>query len=193
MKKLLVVTGLAMILLAACSAKQSSKIDEKNAEMVQNEEQVGKVIDGKEYIVKKMEKEIIYLEDADQSKKGNAVQMNKFHIIETSLKGAKRNGMIDVGDYVVFEKKAIDQYVTTITKDVVGEIKYDGTIKYKILEVTNNVVKWLPLNKENNGGAVPPEMIKVVNDKKIRPGNIVTIKELEPNPQNINFELTIVE
>ncbi|KFM95061.1 hypothetical protein D0U04_30275 [Bacillus clarus] len=196
MKKLLLIIGVSTILLGACSENKPTKQKKEqveNLEMEKKKEQGEKVSEGKEYIVAKIKTDVICLEDANHGKKDNTVEINKYDIIETSWKGPKRNGSIDVGDYVSFEKTANNQYKAIITKDVVGEIKYDGTIKYKIIEANDKAVKWLPLNKENNGGNVPPEMIKVVNDKKIKVGSIVTIKEMNSNPQEINFELTIIE
>ncbi|PGT75524.1 hypothetical protein COD86_14975 [Bacillus cereus] len=199
MKKLLLIIGVATILLGACSENKSAKQNKEqveNLEMEKKKEQVDKVSEGKEYIVTKIKTDVICLEDANHGKRDNTLEINTYDIIATSWKGPKRNGRIDVGDYVAFEKTTNNHYKAIITKDIVGEIKYDGTIKYKIIE-NGKAVKWLPLNKENNGGSVPPEMIKVVNDKKIKVGSIVTIKETylnpTPNPQEVQFELTIIE
>ncbi|HDR3908962.1 hypothetical protein V7457_23380 [Bacillus toyonensis] len=196
MKKLLLLIGVATILLGACSENKSTKQNKEQAEnlkMEKKKEQNEMVSEDKEYIVTKIKNDIIYLEDVNHGKSENTLKINKYDIIATSWKGPKRNGSIDVGDYVSFEKTTNNQYKAIITKDIVGEIKYDGTIKYKIIEVNDKAVKWLPLNKENNGGNVPPEMIKIVNDKKIKVGNIVTIKETNSNPQELQFELTIIE
>lgn len=196
MKKLLLLIGVATILLGACSESKSTKQNKEQAEnlkMEKKKEQNEMVSEDKEYIVTKIKNDIIYLEDVNHGKSENTLEINKYDIIATSWKGPKRNGSIDVGDYVSFEKTTNNQYKAIITKDIVGEIKYDGTIKYKIIEVNDKAVKWLPLNKENNGGNVPPEMIKIVNDKKIKVGNIVTIKETNSNSQELQFELTIIE
>ncbi|MGG0730998.1 hypothetical protein [Bacillus paramycoides] len=196
MKKLLLIIGVSTILLGACSDNKSSKQNKEqveNLEIEKKKEQNGMVSEGKEYIVTKIKTDVICLEDPNHGKRDNTLEINKYDIIATSWKGPKRNGSIDVGDYVSFEKTANNQYKAIITKDIVGEIKYDGTIKYKIFKANDKAVEWLPLNKENNGGSVPPEMIKVVNDKKIKVGSIVTIKETNSNPQELQFELTIIE
>ncbi|MHC2835631.1 hypothetical protein ACUXEY_004151 [Bacillus sp. F9_6S_D1_P_5] len=111
----------------------------------------------------------------------------------TKWKAPVRNGIPDIGDYISLEKEE-GKYTPTLVKDLVGEIKYDGTIKYKILEATNKSVKWLPLNKENDGGGVPPEMVKIVNSSKIKVGDIVTIQDKTKSSKDaIVYELTIVE
>ncbi|MDT3495934.1 hypothetical protein NLU03_16325 [Bacillus toyonensis] len=196
MKKLLLLIGVATILLGACSENKSTQQNKEQAEnlkMEKKKEQNEMVSEGKEYIVTKIKNDIIYLEDANHGKGENTLEINKYDIIATSWKGPKRNGSIDEGDYVAFEKTTNDRYKAIITKDIVGEIKYDGTIKYKIIKANDKAVEWLPLNKENNGGSVLPEMVKVANNEKIKVGSIVTIKETNSNPQELQFELTIIE
>jgi hypothetical protein len=190
MKKSVLAVGISVVMLAACGEKEAVQKEKPKAEPTATKvEKVGKVVEGREYTVTAIKNGVLSLEDSIQGKKENAAEIRKVDIVKVDVKAAKRNGLIDVQDHVYFEPTDNYRYKATIVKDVVGEIKYDGTIKYKIIEVTDKAVKWLPLHGENNGGNVPPDMIQVTNGNGVKVGNIVTIKELAP----VKFELTIEE
>ncbi|MGG0240464.1 hypothetical protein [Bacillus rhizoplanae] len=197
MKRSLLTTGLLIMMLAACSEKNVVQKETNQKESVTSKgEEIGKVVEGREYTVTAIKEDVLYLEDSNQNKKENAAEINYSEISGTTWRNNKRNGIIDVSDHVCFEKTSDGKYKAIIVKDVVGKIKYDGTIQYKIIEVTDKSIQWLPLHGENNGGYVPPEMIKITNGDKIKVGNIVTIKDVQP-PESNSFdgiyELTIVE
>ncbi|PHD70519.1 hypothetical protein [Bacillus toyonensis] len=187
-KKILLMAALATTLLSACSdnnvKEEASKHEEKRGNNV-------KIVEQKEYIIIDKNYNEIFLKDASSNKEGS-VKVSFNDLNSTKWEAPKRNGILDIGDHISLEKEE-GKYTPTLVKDLVGEIKYDGTIKYKILEATNKSVKWLPLNKENNGGGVPPEMVKVMNASKIKGGDIVTIQDKTKSSKDaIVYELTIV-
>ncbi|PGB02700.1 hypothetical protein [Bacillus toyonensis] len=187
-KKILLMAALATTLLSACSdnnvKEEASKHEEKRGNNV-------KIVEQKEYIIIDKNYNEIFLKDASSNKEGS-VKVSFNDLNSTKWEAPKRNGILDIGDHISLEKEE-GKYTPTLVKDLVGEIKYDGTIKYKILEATNKSVKWLPLNKENNGGVVPPEMVKVMNASKIKGGDIVTIQDKTKSSKDaIVYELTIV-
>ncbi|XLP24769.1 hypothetical protein ACFMB7_13220 [Bacillus toyonensis] len=188
-KKILLMAALATTLLSACSdnnvKEEASKHEEKRENNV-------KIVEQKEYIIIDKNYNEIFLKDASSNKEGS-VKVSFNDLNSTKWEAPKRNGILDIGDHISLEKEG-GKYTPTLVKDLVGEIKYDGTIKYKILEATNKSVKWLPLNKENNGGVVPPEMVKVMNASKIKGGDIVTIQDKTKSSKDaIVYELTIVD
>ncbi|HDX9613798.1 TPA: hypothetical protein ROY01_004937 [Bacillus toyonensis] len=188
-KKILLMAALATTLLSACSdnhvKEEASKHEEKRENNV-------KIVEQKEYIIIDKNYNEIFLKDASSNKEGS-VKVSFNDLNSTKWEAPKRNGILDIGDHISLEKEE-GKYTPTLVKDLVGEIKYDGTIKYKILEATNKSVKWLPLNKENNGGGVPPEMVKVMNASKIKGGDIVTIQDKTKSSKDaIVYELTIVD
>lgn len=189
-KKMLLMTALATTLLSACS-NNDVKEEVSNNEEVKRESSA-KIVEQKEYIIIGKNYNEISLKDASSNKE-NSVKVSLNDLNPTKWEAPVRNGIPDIGDYISLEKEE-GKYTPTLVKDLVGEIKYDGTIKYKILEATNKSVKWFPLNKENNGGYVPPEMVKVVNASKIKAGDIVTIQDKTKSSKDaIVYELTIVE
>ncbi|MEB9685520.1 hypothetical protein BK742_00435 [Bacillus thuringiensis serovar pingluonsis] len=190
LKKTLLMAALATILLSACSNNNVKKEVFKNEE--EKRESSAKIVEQKEYIIIDKKHNDIFLKDASSNKE-DSVKVSLNDLNSTKWKAPKRNGILDIGDHISLEKEE-GKYTPTLVKDLVGEIKYDGTIKYKILEATSKSVKWFPLNKENNGGYVPPEMVKVVNASKIKAGDIVTIQDKTKSSEDvIIYELTIVE
>ena len=190
MKRILLMTSLATILLSACSINNVKKEVFKNEE--EKRESSAKIVEQKEYIIIDKKHNDIFLKDASSNKE-DSVKVSLNDLNSTKWKAPKRNGILDIGDHISLEKEE-GKYTPTLVKDRVGERKYDGTIKYKILEATSKSVKWFPLNKENNGGYVPPEMVKVVNASKIKAGDIVTIQDKTKSSEDvIVYELTIVE
>ncbi len=190
LKKTLLMAALATILLSACSNNIVKKEVFKNEE--EKRESSAKIVEQKEYIIIDKKHNDIFLKDASSNKE-DSVKVSLNDLNSTKWKAPKRNGILDIGDHISLEKEE-GKYTPTLVKDLVGEIKYDGTIKYKILEATSKSVKWFPLNKENNGGYVPPEMVKVVNASKIKAGDIVTIQDKTKSSEDvIIYELTIVE
>ncbi|OOR18434.1 MULTISPECIES: hypothetical protein [Bacillus cereus group] len=188
-KKMLLMAALATTLLSACSDNNVKEEASKHAEKRENS---AKVEEQKDYIIIDMNHYEISLKDSSSNKEGS-VKVSLSNLNPTKWKAPIRNGSLDIGDHISLEKEG-DKYTPTLVKDLAGEIKYDGTIKYKILEATNKSVKWFPLNKENNGGYVPPEMVKVVNASKIKAGDIVTIQDKTKSSEDeIVYELTIVE
>ncbi|MGE1038244.1 hypothetical protein, partial [Bacillus cereus] len=167
-KRILLMTALATILLSACSNNNVKKEVFKNEE--EKRESSANIVEQKEYIIIDKKHNDIFLKDASSNKE-DSVKVSLNDLNSTKWKAPKRNGILDIGDHISLEKEE-GKYTPTLVKDLVGEIKYDGTIKYKILEATSKSVKWFPLNKENNGGYVPPEMVKVVNASKIKAGDI---------------------
>lgn len=189
-KNMLLMTALATTLLSACSNNDVKEEVSNNEE--EKRESSAKIVEQKEYIIIGKNYNEISLKDASSNKE-DSVKVSLNDLNPTKWEAPVRNGILDIGDYISLEKEE-DKYTPTLVKDLVGEIKYDGTIKYKILEATNKSVKWLPLNKENNGGYVPPEMVKVVNASKIKAGDIVTIQDQTKSSEDaIVYELTIVE
>lgn len=189
-KKILLMTVLATTLLSACSNNNVKEEVFKNEE--EKLESSAKIVEQKEYIIIDKNNNDIFLKDASSNKE-ESVQVSLSNLNPTKWKAPARNGILDKGDHISLEKEE-GKFTPTLVKDLVGEIKYDGTIKYKILEATNKSVKWLPLNKENDGGVVPPEMVKVVNATKIKDGDIVTIQDkTKSSEESIVYELTIVE
>ncbi|HDR7589294.1 hypothetical protein BW899_15345 [Bacillus mycoides] len=190
-KKILLMAALATTLLSVCSDNNVKEDVSKNEE--EKRESSAKIVEQKEYIVIDKNYNEIFLKDASSNKE-ESVKVSLSNLINPiKWKAPKRNGSLDIGDHISLEKEE-GKYTPTLVKDLVGEIKYDGSIKYKILEATNKSVKWLPLNKENNGGSVPPEMVKVVNASKIKGGDIVTIQDKTKSSKDaIVYELTIVE
>ncbi|PEM24899.1 hypothetical protein [Bacillus wiedmannii] len=189
-KKVLLMAAVATTLLSACS---NNKVEEEvfNNEEVKRESSA-KIVERKEYIIIDKKYNEIFLKDANSNKE-DSVKVSLNDLNPTKWEAPVRNGIPDIGDHISLEKEK-GKYTPTLVKDLVGEIKYDGTIKYKILEATNKSVKWFPLNKENNGGYVPPEMVKVVNASKIKAGDIVTIQDKTKSSKDaIVYELTIVE
>ncbi|MCC2379583.1 hypothetical protein LKM00_19340 [Bacillus wiedmannii] len=189
-KKMLLMAALATTLLSACS---NNKVEE---EVSNNEEEKressAKIVEQKEYIILDKNYNEIFLKD-DSSNKEDSVKVSLNDLNPTKWKAPKRNGILDIGDHISLKKEE-GKYTPTLVKDLVGEIKYDGTIKYKILEATDKSVKWLPLNKENDGGVVPPDMVKVMNASKIKGGDIVTIQDQTKSSEDaIVYELTIVK
>ncbi|WP_368907611.1 hypothetical protein [Bacillus wiedmannii] len=189
-KKMLLMTALATTILSACS-NNDVKEEVSNNEEVKRESSA-KIVEQKEYIIIGKNYNDIFLKDASSNKE-DSVKVSLNDLNSTKWKAPVRNGIPDIGDHISLEKEG-GKYTPTLVKDLVGEIKYDGTIKYKILEATSKSVKWLPLNKENDGGVVPPEMVKVVNASKIKAGDIVTIQDKTKSSEDvIVYELTIVE
>lgn len=189
-KKMLQMAALATTLLSACSNNNVKEEVSNNEE--EKRESSAKIVEQKEYIIIDKNYNEIFLKDASSNKE-DSVKVSLNDLNPTKWEAPVRNGIPDIGDHISLEKEE-DKYTPTLVKDLVGEIKYDGTIKYKILEATNKSVKWFPLNKENNGGYVPPEMVKVVNASKIKAGDIVTIQDKTKSSKDaIVYELTIVE
>ncbi|WP_438357755.1 hypothetical protein [Bacillus wiedmannii] len=172
-KKMLLMAALATTLLSACSNNKVEEEVSKNEE--EKRESSAKIVERKEYIIIDKKYNDIFLKD-DSSNKEDSVKVSLNDLNSTKWKAPKRNGILDIGDHISLKKEE-GKYTPTLVKDLVGEIKYDGTIKYKILEATDKSVKWLPLNKENDGGVVPPDMVKVMNASKIKGGDIVTIQD----------------
>ena len=189
-KRILLMTALATILLSACNNNNVKEEVSKNKE--EKRESSANIVEQKEYIIIDKKHNDIFLKDASSNKE-DSVKVSLNDLNSTKWKAPKRNGILDIGDHISLEKEE-GKYTPTLVKDLVGEIKYDGTIKYKILEATSKSIKWFPLNKENNGGYVPPEMVKVVNASKIKAGDIVTIQDKTKSSEDvIIYELTIVE
>ncbi|TXR58842.1 MULTISPECIES: hypothetical protein [Bacillus cereus group] len=190
LKKTLLMAALATTLLSACNNNNVKEEVSRNKE--EKRENNAKIVEQKEYIIIDKKHNDIFLKDASSNKE-DSVKVSLNDLNSTKWKAPKRNGILDIGDHISLEKEE-GKYTPTLVKDLVGEIKYDGTIKYKILEATSKSVKWFPLNKENNGGYVPPEMVKVVNASKIKAGDIVTIQDKTKSSEDvIIYELTIVE
>lgn len=190
LKKTLLMAALATTLLSACNNNNVKEEVSKNKE--EKRKNSAKIVEQKEYIIIDKKHNDIFLKDASSNKE-DSVKVSLNDLNSTKWKEPKRNGILDIGDHISLEKEE-GKYTPTLVKDLVGEIKYDGTIKYKILEATSKSVKWFPLNKENNGGYVPPEMVKVVNASKIKAGDIVTIQDKTKSSEDvIIYELTIVE
>jgi len=188
-KKMLRMAALATTLLSACSNNVKEEVSNDEEEKRKSS---AKIVEQKEYIIIDKKYNDIFLKDASSNKE-DSVKVSLNDLNPTKWEAPVRNGIPDIGDHISLEKEE-DKYTPTLVKDLVGEIKYDGTIKYKILEATNKSVKWFPLNKENNGGYVPPEMVKVVNASKIKAGDIVTIQDKTKSSKDaIVYELTIVE
>jgi hypothetical protein len=188
-KKMLLMAALATTLLSACS---DNDVKEEASKHEEKRENSAKIVEQKEYIIIDKNYNDIFLKDSSSNKE-DSVKVSLSNLNSTKWKAPKRNGILDIGDHIYLEKEE-DKYTPTLVKDLVGEIKYDGSIKYKILEATNKSVKWFPLNKENNGGYVPPEMVKVMNASKIKAGDIVTIQDNRKSSEDaIVYELTIVE
>ncbi|EPC8417849.1 hypothetical protein EXW45_15290 [Bacillus wiedmannii] len=189
-KKMLLIAALATTLLSACSNNKVEEEVSKNEE--EKRESSAKIVERKEYIIIDKKYNDIFLKD-DSSNKEDSVKVSLNDLNSTKWKAPKRNGILDIGDHISLKKEE-GKYTPTLVKDLVGEIKYDGTIKYKILEATDKSVKWLPLNKENDGGVVPPDMVKVMNASKIKGGDIVTIQDQTKSSEDaIVYELTIVK
>ncbi|HDR3493243.1 MULTISPECIES: hypothetical protein [Bacillus] len=189
-KKMLLMAALATTLLSACSNNKVEEEVSKNEE--EKRESSAKIVEQKEYIILDKNYNEIFLKD-DSSNKEDSVKVSLNDLNPTKWKAPKRNGILDIGDHISLKKEE-GKYTPTLVKDLVGEIKYDGTIKYKILEATDKSVKWLPLNKENDGGVVPPDMVKVMNASKIKGGDIVTIQDQTKSSEDaIVYELTIVK
>ncbi|KLA31646.1 hypothetical protein [Bacillus cereus] len=189
-KKMLLMAALATTLLSACSNNKVEEEVSKNEE--EKRESSAKIVEQKEYIILDKNYNEIFLKD-DSSNKEDSVKVSLNDLNPTKWKAPKRNGILDIGDHISLKKEE-GKYTPTLVKDLVGEIKYDGTIKYKILEATDKSVKWLPLNKENDGGVVPPDMVKVMNASKIKGGDIVTIQDKTKSSKDaIVYELTIVK
>ncbi len=189
-KRILLMISLATILLSACSSNNVKEEVSNNEE--EKRESSAKIVEQKEYIIIDKKHNDIFLKDASSNKE-DSVKVSLNDLNSTKWKAPKRNGILDIGDHISLEKEE-GKYTPTLVKDLVGKIKYDGTIKYKILEATSKSVKWFPLNKENDGGVVPPEMVKVVNASKIKAGDIVTIQDKTKSSEDvIIYELTIVE
>ncbi|MCU5380715.1 hypothetical protein OCA08_26630 [Bacillus cereus] len=189
-KKILLMATLATTLLSACSNNNVKEEVSNNEE--EKRETSAKIVEQKEYIIIDKNYNEIFLKDANSNKE-DSVKVSLNDLNPTKWEAPVRNGIPDIGDHISLGKEE-GKYTPTLVKDLVGEIKYDGTIKYKILEATNKSVKWFPLNKENNGGYVPPEMVKVVNASKIKAGDIVTIQDKTKSSKDaIVYELTIVE
>ncbi|MGH1043326.1 hypothetical protein COM23_20205 [Bacillus wiedmannii] len=189
-KKMLLMAALATTLLSACSNNKVEEEVSKNEE--EKRESSAKIVERKEYIIIDKKYNDIFLKD-DSSNKEDSVKVSLNDLNSTKWKAPKRNGILDIGDHISLKKEE-GKYTPTLVKDLVGEIKYDGTIKYKILEATDKSVKWLPLNKENDGGVVPPDMVKVMNASKIKGGDIVTIQDQTKSSEDaIVYELTIVK
>ncbi|MGZ9772587.1 hypothetical protein ACXY7N_18380 [Bacillus toyonensis] len=189
-EKMFLMAALATTLLSACSNNNVKEEVSNNEE--EKRETSAKIVEQKEYIIIDKKYNEIFLKDASSNKE-DSVKISLNDLNSTKWEAPVRNGIPDIGDYISLEKEE-GKYTPTLVKDLVGEIKYDGTIKYKILEATNKSVKWFPLNKENNGGYVPPEMVKVVNASKIKAGDIVTIQDKTKSSKDaIVYELTIVE
>ncbi|MGR5986364.1 MULTISPECIES: hypothetical protein [Bacillus] len=189
-KRILLMAAFATSLLSACSNNNVKEEVSKNEE--EKRESSAKIVEQKEYIILDKNYNEIFLKD-DSSNKEDSVKVSLNDLNPTKWKAPKRNGILDIGDYISLKKEE-GKYTPTLVKDLVGEIKYDGKIKYKILEVTDKSVKWLPLNKENDGGVVPPEMVKVMNASKIKGGDIVTIQDQTKSSEDaIVYELTIVK
>ncbi|KKZ93400.1 hypothetical protein B4147_2636 [Bacillus wiedmannii] len=188
-KKMLLMAALATTLLSACS---NNKVEEVSKNEEEKRESSAKIVEQKEYIILDKNYNEIFLKD-DSSNKEDSVKVSLNDLNPTKWKAPKRNGILDIGDHISLKKEE-GKYTPTLVKDLVGEIKYDGTIKYKILEATDKSVKWLPLNKENDGGVVPPDMVKVMNASKIKGGDIVTIQDKTKSSKDaIVYELTIIE
>jgi hypothetical protein len=188
-EKMLLMAALATTLLSACS---DNDVKEEASKHEEKRENSAKIVEQKEYIIIDKNYNDIFLKDSSSNKE-DSVKVSLSNLNSTKWKAPKRNGILDIGDHIYLEKEE-DKYTPTLVKDLVGEIKYDGSIKYKILEATNKSVKWFPLNKENNGGYVPPEMVKVMNASKIKAGDIVTIQDNRKSSEDaIVYELTIVE
>lgn len=188
-KKMLLMAALATTLLSACSNNVKEEVSNNEEE---KRETTAKIVEQKEYIIIDKKYNEIFLKDASSNKE-DSVKISLNDLNSTKWEAPVRNGIPDIGDHISLEKEE-GKYTPTLVKDLVGEIKYDGTIKYKILEATNKSVKWFPLNKENNGGYVPPEMVNVVNASKIKAGDIVTIQDKTKSSKDaIVYELTIVE
>ncbi|PEA74851.1 hypothetical protein COM04_06630 [Bacillus wiedmannii] len=189
-KKMLLMAALATTLLSACSNNKVEEEVSKNEE--EKRESSAKIVERKEYIIIDKKYNDIFLKD-DSSNKEDSVKVSLNDLNSTKWKAPKRNGILDIGDHISLKKEE-GKYTPTLVKDLVGEIKYDGTIKYKILEATDKSVKWLPLNKVNDGGVVPPDMVKVMNASKIKGGDIVTIQDQTKSSEDaIVYELTIVK
>ncbi|MES5939157.1 MULTISPECIES: hypothetical protein [unclassified Bacillus cereus group] len=189
-KRILLMAAFATSLLSACSNNNVKEEVSKNEE--EKRESSAKIVEQKEYIILDKNYNEIFLKD-DSSNKEDSVKVSLNDLNPTKWKAPKRNGILDIGDHISLKKEE-GKYTPTLVKDLVGEIKYDGTIKYKILEATDKSVKWLPLNKENDGGVVPPEMVKVMNASKIKGGDIVTIQDQTKSSEDaIVYELTIVK
>jgi len=189
-KRILIMAALVTTLLSACSNNNVKEEVSKNEE--EKRESSAKIVEQKEYIIIDKKHNDIFLKDASSNKE-DSVKVSLNDLNSTKWKAPKRNGILDIGDHISLKKEE-GKYTPTVVKDLVGEIKYYGTIKYKILEATSKSVKWFPLNKENNGGYVPPEMVKVVNASKIKAGDIVTIQDKTKSSEDaIVYELTIVE
>lgn len=189
-EKMLLMAALATTLLSACN-NNNVKEEISNNEEVKRESSA-KIVERKEYIIIDKKYNDIFLKDANSNKE-DSVKISLNNLNPTKWEAPVRNGIPDIGDHISLEKEE-GKYTPTLVKDLVGEIKYDGTIKYKILEATNKSVKWLPLNKENDGGGVLPEMVKVVNASKIKAGDIVTIQDKTKSSNDaIVYELTIAE
>ncbi|PEI74287.1 hypothetical protein CN572_16795 [Bacillus wiedmannii] len=189
-KKMLLMAALATTLLSACSNNKVEEEVSKNEE--EKRESSAKIVERKEYIIIDKKYNDIFLKD-DSLNKEDSVKVSLNDLNSTKWKAPKRNGILDIGDHISLKKEE-GKYTPTLVKDLVGEIKYDGTIKYKILEATDKSVKWLPLNKENDGGVVPPDMVKVMNASKIKGGDIVTIQDqTKSSEDSIVYELTIVK
>ncbi|PEN49465.1 hypothetical protein [Bacillus wiedmannii] len=189
-KKMLLMAALATTLLSACSNNKVEEEVSKNEE--EKRESSAKIVERKEYIIIDKKYNDIFLKD-DSLNKEDSVKVSLNDLNSTKWKAPKRNGILDIGDHISLKKEE-GKYTPTLVKDLVGEIKYDGTIKYKILEATDKSVKWLPLNKENDGGVVPPDMVKVMNASKIKGGDIVTIQDQTKSSEDaIVYELTIVK
>lgn len=189
-KRILLMAAFATSLLSACSNNNVKEEVSKNEE--EKLESSAKIVEQKEYIILDKNYNEIFLKD-DSSNKEDSVKVSLNDLNSTKWKAPKRNGILDIGDHISLKKEE-GKYTPTLVKDLVGEIKYDGTIKYKILEATDKSVKWLPLNKENDGGVVPPEMVKVMNASKIKGGDIVTIQNQTKSSEDaIVYELTIVK
>lgn len=189
-KRILLMAAFVTSLLSACSNNNVKEEVSKNEE--EKRESSAKIVEQKEYIIIDKKYNEILLKDASSNKEDSVkVSLNDLH--PTKWEAPVRNGIPDIGDHISLEKEE-GKYTPTLVKDLVGEIKYDGTIKYKILEATDKSVKWLPLNKENDGGVVPPDMVKVMNASKIKGGDIVTIQDQTKSSEDaIVYELTIVK
>lgn len=140
-KKILLMATLATTLLSACSNNNVKEEVSNNEE--DKRETSAKIVEQKEYIIIDKNYNEIFLKDASSNKE-DSMKVSLNDLNPTKWEAPVRNGIPDIGDHISLEKEE-DKYTPTLVKDLVGEIKYDGTIKYKILEATNKSVKWLSL------------------------------------------------
>lgn len=128
MKKILLMAALATTLVSACSNNNVKEDVSKNEE--EKRESGAKIVEQKEYIVIDKNYNEIFLKDASSNKE-ESVKVSLSNLNPIKWKAPKRNGILDIGDHISLEQEE-GKYTPTLVKDLVGEIKYDGTIKYKI-------------------------------------------------------------